>query len=44
MIAGLFGATVVNLGTREHHERYVDKIANLEVRGGFALTELGHGR
>ncbi|CEP02862.1 unnamed protein product (mitochondrion) [Plasmodiophora brassicae] len=40
---GLFGGTVIALGTEKHRKRYADRIAKLLVRGGFALTELGHG-
>ncbi|MDQ2636453.1 MAG: acyl-CoA dehydrogenase family protein [Actinomycetota bacterium] len=40
---GLFGGAVENLGTERHHEKYVPKIINLELRGCFAMTETGHG-
>ena len=40
---GLFGGAVENLGTERHHEAYVTKIINLEMRGCFAMTETGHG-
>jgi acyl-CoA oxidase len=40
---GLFGGAVENLGTERHHEPYVKKIINLELRGCFAMTETGHG-
>lgn len=40
---GLFGGAVENLGTERHHEAYVKKIINLELRGCFAMTEWGHG-
>jgi acyl-CoA oxidase len=40
---GLFGGAVENLGTERHHESYVKKIINLELRGCFAMTETGHG-
>lgn len=40
---GLFGGAVENLGTERHHERYVPKIIDLELRGCFAMTETGHG-
>lgn len=36
---GLFGGAVENLGTERHHEAYVNKIINLELRGCFAMTE-----
>src|ERR1700737_3704951 len=40
---GLFGGAVENLGTERHHEAYVKKIINLELRGCFAMTETEHG-
>jgi acyl-CoA oxidase len=40
---GLFGGAVENLGTERHHQAYVNKIINLELRGCFAMTETGHG-
>ncbi|MEZ0350546.1 acyl-CoA dehydrogenase [Mycobacterium sp. pR1184] len=40
---GLFGGAVENLGTERHHEPYVKKVINLELRGCFAMTETGHG-
>lgn len=40
---GLFGAAVLHLGTRSHHEKYLPGIMSLEVPGAFAMTETGHG-
>ncbi|MCK8609240.1 acyl-CoA dehydrogenase [Agromyces sp. C10] len=40
---GLFGAAVLHLGTRPHHEKYLPGIMSLEVPGAFAMTETGHG-
>jgi acyl-CoA oxidase len=40
---GLFGGAVQALGTRPHHEKYLNKIMNLELPGCFAMTETGHG-
>ncbi|MEU3273485.1 acyl-CoA dehydrogenase [Saccharomonospora sp. NPDC006951] len=40
---GLFGGAVQLLGTREHHDRYLPSIMNLDVPGCFAMTESGHG-
>jgi len=39
---GLFGGSVASLGT-EKHLHMLDKCETLDVRGCFALTELGHG-
>ncbi len=40
---GLFGGAVQQLGTRQHHERYLRQIGSLELPGCFAMTEAGHG-
>ncbi|GAA4049300.1 acyl-CoA dehydrogenase family protein [Agromyces indicus] len=40
---GLFGAAVLHLGTRPHHEKYLPGIMSLDVPGAFAMTETGHG-
>jgi acyl-CoA oxidase len=40
---GLWGGAIHQLGTRPHHERYLRRIATLELPGGFAMTETGHG-
>ncbi|MBV9309987.1 MAG: acyl-CoA dehydrogenase family protein, partial [Solirubrobacterales bacterium] len=40
---GLWGGAVQQLGTREHHERYLHAIATLEAPGCFAMTEAAHG-
>eukprot|EP00455_Lapot_gusevi_P055308 TRINITY_DN8989_c0_g1_i2.p1 TRINITY_DN8989_c0_g1~~TRINITY_DN8989_c0_g1_i2.p1 ORF type:complete len:699 (+),score=168.86 TRINITY_DN8989_c0_g1_i2:70-2166(+) len=40
---GLFGGTVMSLGNDQQRAQYADKIASLEVKGAFGLTELGHG-
>jgi acyl-CoA oxidase len=40
---GLFGGSILFLGTERHHEAYLDKVSSLELPGGFAMTELGHG-
>jgi alkylation response protein AidB-like acyl-CoA dehydrogenase len=39
----LWGGTILFLGSREHHERFLDKITSCEALGVFGLTELGHG-
>ncbi|MGZ4744953.1 MAG: acyl-CoA dehydrogenase family protein [Oryzihumus sp.] len=40
---GLFGGALVNLGTREHHERYLEDVISFALPGCFAMTEVGHG-
>src|SRR3954454_12347935 len=40
---GLFGGAVHHLGTRKHHEAYLQEIASLELPGCFAMSETGHG-
>jgi acyl-CoA oxidase len=40
---GLFGGAVHHLGTRKHHERYLEDIASLELPGCFAMSETDHG-
>ncbi len=40
---GLFGGSILFLGTKRHHDQYLQRIADLELLGGFAMTELGHG-
>lgn len=40
---GLFGAAVLHLGTKPHHEKFLPGIMSLEVPGAFAMTETGHG-
>ncbi|MFK4728834.1 acyl-CoA dehydrogenase [Agromyces mediolanus] len=40
---GLFGAAVLHLGTKPHHEKFLPAIMSLEVPGAFAMTEIGHG-
>src|SRR5690606_1061954 len=40
---GLFGAAILHLGTRRHHERFLPAAMSLEVPGAFAMTETGHG-
>src|ERR1700757_3355131 len=39
---GLWGGAVHHLGTKYHHEKYLAKIASLELPGCFAMTETGH--
>jgi acyl-CoA oxidase len=40
---GLFGGAVHHLGTRKHHEAYLNQIATLDLPGAFAMSETGHG-
>lgn len=40
---GLFGAAILHLGTREHHEKWLPDAISLKVPGAFAMTEIGHG-
>ncbi|PRB02723.1 acyl-CoA dehydrogenase [Microbacterium sp. MYb64] len=40
---GLFGSAVLQLGTAEHHDRWLPGIMSLEIPGAFAMTEIGHG-
>ena len=40
---GLFGGSVLQLGTAQHHQRYLRAIGTLELPGCFAMTESAHG-
>ena len=40
---GLWGGAVQQLGTRAHHELYLEDTATLALPGCFAMTEAGHG-
>ncbi len=40
---GLFGGSILQLGTQGHHERYLPQVGTLELPGCFAMTETGHG-
>jgi len=40
---GLFGGSVLFLGTRRHHEKYLKAIGTADLLGCFAMTETGHG-
>jgi len=40
---GLFGGSILQLGTQRHHERYLPRVGTLELPGCFAMTETGHG-
>lgn len=40
---GLFGGSILFLGTEKHHQKYLDDVGRLKLLGGFAMTERGHG-
>ena len=40
---GLFGGSILQLGSSRHHEKYLPAIGTLELPGCFAMTETGHG-
>lgn len=40
---GLFGGAIANLGTERHHQAYVRRLMDLDLKGCFAMTETGHG-
>lgn len=40
---GLFGSAVLQLGTQEHHDKWLPGIMDLSIPGAFAMTEIGHG-
>jgi acyl-CoA oxidase len=40
---GLFGSAIHQLGTKEHHDKWLPGVMNLDIPGAFAMTETGHG-
>ncbi len=40
---GLFGGSIQNLGTKRHHDRYLEATGKTKLLGCFAMTETGHG-
>jgi acyl-CoA oxidase len=40
---GLFGAAIMHLGTKHHHDTFLPGAISLAVPGAFAMTETGHG-
>lgn len=40
---GLWGMSILSLGTKRHHDEYLPKIGTLELPGCFAMTETNHG-
>ncbi len=40
---GLFGGSILWLGTKKHHDLYLKDTGTLKLAGCFAMTETGHG-
>lgn len=40
---GLFGGSILQLGTEAHHRAHLGEVGSLELPGCFAMTEVGHG-
>lgn len=40
---GLFGSAIHQLGTEEHHNKWLPGVMDLSIPGAFAMTEIGHG-
>lgn len=40
---GLFGGSILQLGTRSHHAKYLRSVGRLELPGCYAMTERDHG-
>ncbi|KDA05442.1 acyl-CoA dehydrogenase [Microbacterium sp. CH12i] len=40
---GLFGSAIHQLGTAEHHRKWLPGAMDLSIPGAFAMTEIGHG-
>jgi len=40
---GLFGGSILNLGTRKHHERYLPAVGRVELPGCYGMSESRHG-
>ncbi len=40
---GLFGGAILQLGTKPHHDRYLEPLITGQLLGSFAMTETGHG-
>jgi acyl-CoA oxidase len=40
---GLFGGAIYQLGTKYHHDTYLEPTGSLALPGCFAMTETGHG-
>ena len=40
---GLFGGAILQLGSKRHHDAYLEDLVTGELMGCFAMTETGHG-
>lgn len=40
---GLFGGSILHLGTERHHRELLPAVGSLDLPGCFAMTETGHG-
>ncbi|MEZ4417597.1 MAG: acyl-CoA dehydrogenase [Gemmatimonadota bacterium] len=40
---GLFGGSILNLGTRRHHETFLRSVGALDLPGCYAMSETRHG-
>ena len=40
---GLFGGAILQLGTKPHHDAYIEDLITGKLLGCFAMTESGHG-
>ena len=40
---GLWGGSILQLGTTPHHDAYLSKVGSLELAGCYGMTETGHG-
>ena len=40
---GLFGGAILQLGTKKHHDVYLERLVRADLLGCFAMTETGHG-
>ena len=40
---GLFGGSIQKLGTKKHHDHYLERTGEAKLLGCFAMTETGHG-
>jgi acyl-CoA oxidase len=40
---GLFGSAIYQLGTKEHHDKWLADVIDMSLPGAFAMTETGHG-